>query len=300
VVQIVEVGPRDGLQNEAVALDPRTRIAFIEQIIAAGTRRIEVASFVSEKRVPQMAGAETVIEGLEKPAHVTTIGLVLNQRGAERALATRIDELGVVTVASDAFALRNQKQTSAESVELAASIIRLARQEKRRVNVTISAAFGCPFEGEVPAERVVAMAEALAAMQPDEIAIADTIGVADPWSVSALFSNLRRRLPGMPLRAHFHNTRNTGLANAYAAIEAGVERLDASIGGVGGCPFAPAATGNLPTEDLLYMLERGGMKTGIDSPKTIETARWLAGKLARELPGMVAKAGGFPSPRQAA
>lgn len=264
--------------------------------MAAGVRRVEVASLVNPKRVPQMAGAEELIAALSKRDDVTTIGLVMNMRGAERALETDIDELGAVVVATDEFAIRNQKQTSDESVDGACEIIKTAKAAGREANVTIGASFGCPFEGEVAPERVVAMAEKLADAGPREIALADTIGVGDPWRVADVVARVKKALPDMPLRAHFHNTRNTGLANAYAAIGAGVTTLDASLGGIGGCPFAPAATGNIPTEDLVYMLERGGIETGLDLEELISSAKWLSDVMNKALPAMVSKAGGFPNP----
>lgn len=294
-IEIIEVGPRDGLQNQAVALSTVDKVTMIRRMIDAGARRIEVASFVNAERVPQMADAEAVVAALPVRRDVTTIGLVLNERGLERALATRIDEIGFVAVASDAFGLRNQKQTTEESVAVGLNVIRKARAAGRRAQVTIAVAFGCPFTGEVPVAQVVAMARKLAAAEPLEIAIADTIGVGVPAQVKALVSALREAVPQIPLRCHFHNTRNTGLANAYAAVEAGVTRLDASIGGIGGCPFAPAATGNIATEDLVYMLERSGYATGYDLNALIGVGPWLAERLSlSELPAMVGRASVFP------
>lgn len=298
LIEIVEVGPRDGLQNEPEIISLENKKALIERAVAAGVRRVEVASFVNPKRVPQMAGAEELIAALSKRDDVTTIGLVMNMRGAERALETDIDELGAVVIATDTFAIRNQKQTSDESVEVASEIIKMAKAAGREANVTIGASFGCPFEGEVAPQRVVAMAEKLAGAGPREIALADTIGVGDPWRVADVISRVRNALPHMPLRAHFHNTRNTGLANAYAAVNAGVSTLDASLGGIGGCPFAPAATGNIPTEDLVYMLERGGVETGIDLEELIRSAKWLSSVMNKTVPAMVSKAGGFPQPSE--
>lgn len=296
MIEIVEVGPRDGLQNEPEIISLENKRALIERAVVAGVRRIEVASFVNPKRVPQMAGAEELIASLRLPDDVTTIGLVLNMRGAERALETRVKELGAVVVATDEFAIRNQKQTSDESVEVACDIIKTAKAAGREANVTIGASFGCPFEGEVAPERVVAMAQKLAEAAPHEIALADTIGVGDPWRVADVVSRVKEALPEMPLRAHFHNTRNTGLANAYAAVGAGISTLDASLGGIGGCPFAPAAAGNIPTEDLVYMLERGGRETGLDLGKLISGSKWLAEMMNKSVPAMVSKAGGFPQP----
>jgi hydroxymethylglutaryl-CoA lyase len=296
-VEIVEVGARDGLQNEPDILATETKVALIERAIAAGARRIETASFVNPKRVPQMADAEAVMAALPAPAGVTYIGLVLNERGAERALATQVHELGVVAVASDSFAIRNQGQSSDESVAVAKCIVAMGKAAGRSAQVTISAAFGCPFEGEVAPARVVAMAQSIAEANPREIALADTIGVGAPAQVTALFKAVRAAIgPDIPLRAHFHNTRNTGLANAWAAYEAGAATLDSSLGGLGGCPFAPKATGNIPTEDLIYLLERSGVSTGLDLEMLIDAGQWLTGVMGRTLPGMVSRAGGFPKP----
>jgi len=292
---IVEVSPRDGLQNENQVVPTATKVELIKRAIAAGIRRIEVASFVNPDRVPQMADAEAIVAALPEVAGVTYIGLVLNEKGAERALETKLGELGAVAVATDTFAQKNQGQTSDESVAVASAIVRRAKADGRRANVTVSAAFGCPFEGETPAERIVEMVRRLADAEPDDIALADTIGVADPWRVRELIEAVRSAVPGIALRGHFHNTRNTGLANSFAAIEAGVSIFDTSIGGVGGCPFAPAATGNTPTEDLLYMLSRGGVDTGVDLDEVIAVSKWLAGVMGRPLPAMVSRAGGFPT-----
>lgn len=297
VVEILEVGPRDGLQNEPEIISIEDKLGLIERSIAAGVRRLEVASFVNPKRVPQMAGAEELVASLPALDDVTYIGLVLNMRGAERALETSVHELGAVALPSDTFAGKNQGQTSDESVAVACEIVEFAKSAGRKANVTISAAFGCPFEGEVAPEKIVAMAETIAAAGPHEIAIADTIGVGDPWRVADVISKVRAALPDMPLRAHFHNTRNTGLANAYAAVQSGVTTLDASLGGIGGCPFAPAATGNIPTEDLVYMLERGGVSTGVRLDALIEASTWLSKMMGKQTPAMVTKAGGFPSPK---
>ena len=294
-VEIIEVGPRDGLQNQDVPLSTADKVSMIGSLVAAGARRIEVASFVNAARVPQMADAEAVIAALPRRKDLTTIGLVLNERGLDRALATAIDEIGVVVVASDTFGMRNQKQTAAESVEMAVKVIERARAAGRRAQVTIAVAFGCPFEGEVPQARVAAMARRLAEAGPLEIALADTVGVGVPAQVKALIAELRGSIPRMPLRCHFHNTRNTGLANAFAAVESGVGRLDASVGGIGGCPFAPAATGNIATEDLVYMLERSGYATGYDLGRLNAMAPWLAQRLELvQLPAMVSRAALFP------
>ena len=294
-VEIVEVSARDGLQNEKqVLFSTAQKIALIERMVAAGAKRLEVASFVRADAVPQMADAEAVIAGLSLPDDVITIGLVMNKRGAFRALGTRVHELGAVCVASDSFAKANQGQTSLESVAVAADIVAFARQEGRRAQVTIGAAFGCPFEGEVSPDHVLAMASRIAEAGPVEIALADTVGVAVPGQVFELVSRVRGVIGSLPIRVHLHNTRNTGYANAVAAIEAGAATLDASVGGIGGCPFAPRATGNIATEDLLYLLHRSGISTGLDLDATIETARWLAGEFARDVPGLLSRSGTFP------
>jgi hydroxymethylglutaryl-CoA lyase len=231
---------------------------------------------------------------------VTYIGLILNQRGFDRALAAGVDEVGFVVVASDTFNRRNQGVSTEESVAAWHSIAAAARSAGIRANVTISTAFGCPFEGEIAEDRVVEIAKALATSGPVDIAIADTVGVAVPAQVSSMIRRVREALPQMPLRCHFHNTRNTGLANAYTAVLAGVETLDASTGGIGGCPFAPAATGNIPTEDLLYMLHRSGIETGLSLERVIETGAWLQQQIGRPVPSMLTKAGPFPAAENAA
>jgi len=293
-IEIVEVSPRDGLQNEAQAVSTEDKLLLIERAISAGIRRLEIASFVNPKRVPQMADAEEVIAKAPRSEDVTYIGLVMNRRGAERALDTDIDQLGAITLCSDTFAQKNQGQTARETLDVASEIIRLARAEGRTATVMISSAFGCPFEGEISENDVIDFAKRLAEVEPCEIALADTIGVGDPWRVAALFDKLRDAVPGMPLRGHFHNTRNTGIANAYAAIQAGVTSIDASIGGLGGCPFAPAATGNIATEDLVYMLDRGGIESGVDLTTLMDTCSWMNDVVGRQLPAMVSRAGSFP------
>ena len=294
-IEFIEVGPRDGLQNEKTLIATEAKLELIRRSIAAGARRIEVTSFVNPKKVPQMADAEAVCAGLPEDAAVTYIGLVMNQRGAERAIATgRIDQLGAVSVATDSFAMANQGQTSNESVDAAKAIIAAARAAGRSGQATISGAFGCPFEGEVSEDRVVDMAIRLAEAAPAEIALADTIGVADPAHVARLVARVRHAINPLPVRVHFHNTRNTGLANVWAAVEAGASVVDAALGGLGGCPFAPGAAGNVPSEDVVYMLERAGVATGMDLAMMIEASQWLAEVMGRKLPGMVAQAPMFP------
>jgi hydroxymethylglutaryl-CoA lyase len=257
-------------------------------------RRIEATSFVSPKLVPQMADADAVAAGIPRRDGVIFIGLVLNKRGALRAIEAGMDELGAVCAASDGFAARNQGTTSDVSLAMCCEVVRLARAHGRRAQITISTAFGCPFDGEVDPLRVVEMARAAAAVGPVEVAIADTIGVASPGEVASLVACVAAVIKPLPVRVHFHNTRNTGLANVWAAVQAGAKIVDASMGGIGGCPFAPRATGNVPTEDVAYMLERSGYHTGLDLERLIGSARWLAGAMGRDVPGMLSRAGAFP------
>jgi hydroxymethylglutaryl-CoA lyase len=298
-IEIVEVAPRDGLQNESVIVPTADKVRLIEHAIAAGARRIEVASFVRAERVPQMADAEQVLALLPDRSGVTYIGLVMNKRGLLRALETKVHEIGAVCVATDSFAQRNQGQDSRESLEIAKDIVRFARSEGRQAQITIGAAFGCPFEGAVALDRVVDMVKSEAEAEPREVALADTIGVAVPLHVSDLVERVREAVAPLPVRVHFHNTRNTGIANVWAAVEAGAATIDASLGGIGGCPFAPGAAGNVPSEDVVYLLERSGIATGLDLDRLIESTSWLSGIMGRPLPGMVSKAGPFPA-REAA
>ncbi len=293
-VEIVEVGPRDGLQGEPEILATDVKQEFVRRALAAGIRRIEVASFVNPKRVPQMADAEAVLAGLERPDDASFIGLVLNQRGFERARDAGVTEVGFVVIASDTFNRRNQGVSTEESIAAWQAIAAQAAAAGLKASIMISAAFGCPFEGEIPQSRVVEIARKLDLTHASELALADTIGVAVPAQVSSLISRLKAIAGDISLRCHFHNTRNIGLANAYAAVDAGIDALDASLGGIGGCPFAPAATGNIPTEDLVYMLHRSGIETGISLPGAVAASQWLQDKLARPVPGMLVKAGLFP------
>lgn len=293
-IEIVDVGPRDGLQNEPEPVSTADKLALIARLVAAGVRRIEATSFVNPARVPQMADADAVAAALPDQADVTYIGLVLNRQGAERALShRRIDQLGAVCVATDRFAVANQGQTSDQSVAIASEIIGIAREVGRSGQATIAGSFGCPFEGEVAEGRVVAMAEALAKASPVEIALADTIGVAVPAAVTRLVRWVRAAVAPIPVRVHLHNTRNTGLANVWAAIEAGATTIDAALGGLGGCPFAPGAAGNVPTEDVVYLLERSGVRTGLDLSRLIDANRWLSAVMSKPLQSMVARAPAF-------
>ena len=302
--EIVEVAPRDGLQNEKAVVATADKVELVYRAAAAGARRIEAVSFVNPRAVPQMADAEALMERLRRDPGlrargVSLGGLVLNRRGVDRALAADVDELNFVVVATETFNRRNQGVGVDETLAQLFAIRPLARSRGVPLTVTIGAAFGCPFEGEVPEDRIADLAGRLAEAAVDEIALADSIGVADPLAVERRIALVRRAAPGIPLRCHFHNTRNTGLANAYAAWRAGATSLDASIGGIGGCPFAPAATGNIPTEDTVYMFERMALRTGYDLAALIDAAAWLGGVLgARQLPGMVSRAGPFPAPAQ--
>ncbi|QKG23217.1 hydroxymethylglutaryl-CoA lyase [Actinomadura verrucosospora] len=291
---VLEVGPRDGLQNEDRVLAPDERIAFITRCVDAGARRIEAVSFVNPKRVPQMAGAEEVMAGVPRRDGVSYSGLVLNRRGLDRALDAGVDEVNVVLVASDTFSVRNQGSTMAGMLDAWDGIAAAAHDAGVPAGVTIAVAFGCPFEGETPPERVAEIARRAHAAGAFEIAIADTIGVGVPAQVRDLTARVREAAPGTPLRFHFHNTRNTGYANALTAVDLGVTTLDASTGGFGGCPFAPAATGNIATEDLLYALHRSGVETGIDAAAVAATGTWLAGLLGKPAPALLGRAGGYP------
>jgi hydroxymethylglutaryl-CoA lyase len=294
-IEIVEVGPRDGLQNEKAILEVGEKLEFIHRLEAAGARRMETVSFVNAKRVPQMAGAEEISEALPHTGGRSRIGLVLNERGWDRCVAAGCDEANVVVCATDGFGIRNQGASAAEQVMAMRQIAARKQAEGGPpITVTISVAFGCPFDGEVTDEQVLQIVRAAAEAKVDELALADTIGVADPWLVRRRVEAARTAAPDLPLRMHFHDTRNTGLANAFASIEAGVTILDASCGGLGGCPFAPNATGNIGTEDLVYMLERAGFETGYDLERLIETADWVSGLLGKTPTSSVARAGGFP------
>ena len=289
---VCDVGPRDGLQNEARTLEPRVRAELCDRLAAAGLKRMEAASFVNPKLVPQMAGAEEVMAALHRKPGTVYAGLVLNEKGYERAVAAGVDEVHYAFAATDEFGRRNQNATTTEGLKTALALVARARSDRMPVTVTISVAFGCPFEGPVPAERVLKIVQHLMAVPPDEVCLADTIGVAVPAQVHELVRGSRAF--GASVGAHFHNTRNTGYANAVAAVEEGVVSLDASVGGAGGCPFAPNATGNIATEDLVYLLRGMGVDTGADLDLLLETSRWLGTQLGKDLPGMVARAGDYP------
>jgi (R)-citramalyl-CoA lyase len=293
-VGIVDVGPRDGLQNEEKTLSPQARAQLCDRLAAAGVPRVEAASFVNPRRVPQMGGAEEVMAAIERRPGTSYAGLVLNEKGYERAVSAGVDEVRYAFPVTETFARRNQNTTVADATDLAETLAERARLDGVRVSVTLSVAFGCPFEGRVEPSHVLGIAQSVGQAGPDEIVLADTIGVGVPSQVRELVGGLSRS--EIPLGCHFHNTRNTGFANAMAAIEAGATVLDAAVGGTGGCPFAPQAAkdvGNIATEDLVYLLHGMGHETGIELEALTECAAWLAEKLGNELPGQVYKAGSF-------
>ena len=289
---VCDVGPRDGLQNEAKTLEPMVRAQLCDRLARAGLRRMEAASFVNPKLVPQMAGAEEVMAALHRKPDAVYAGLVLNEKGYERALAAGVDEVHYAFSAADEFGRRNQNATTEEGLKTALALVARARADRMPITVTISVAFGSPFDGPVAPATVLHIVERLMAVPPDEICMADTIGVGVPSQVHELVRGARAM--GAGVGAHFHNTRNTGYANATAALEEGVVSLDASVGGAGGCPFAPNATGNIATEDLVYLLRGLGVETGIDLDALIDTSRWLGTQLGKELPGLLARAGDYP------
>ncbi|MEO6828047.1 MAG: hydroxymethylglutaryl-CoA lyase [Microbacteriaceae bacterium] len=296
-IEICEVSPRDGLQNESVLLSTADKVELVERAIHAGSRRIEVTSFVHPKRVPQMADAEAVLAALPRPEGVSYAGLIMNERGLDRALACAVDEVNIVVVATDTFCQRNQGMTTRQSIDLAATLVAHSRAAGIRSTITIGAAFGCPFEGEVPIDRLREVIDGVIDCGPDELGLADTIGVAVPADITKRTALARSLDPGgmLPIRLHLHDTRHTGVANAVAAVAAGVSILDASIGGTGGCPFAPNATGNVATEDLVYLFERTGVATGLSLDELTAATAWLEEKLGKRLPGALLRAGGFPS-----
>jgi isopropylmalate/homocitrate/citramalate synthase len=295
-VTLCDVGPRDGLQNDPAVLAPQVRAELCERLAATGIARVEAASFVHPKLVPQMAGAEEVFAALDgRGGGATFAALVLNGKGLDRAVGAGAQEIHVAYPMTDTFARRNQNMTVDAAAETAIALVAGAHDAGLRATVTLAVAFGCPFEGNVDPGVVVAHAARMAAAGADELMLADTIGVAVPGEVGRLVAATRTAVGEVPVGLHLHNTRNTGYANAAAGLEHGVTLLDASVGGLGGCPFAPRATGNIATEDLLYLLDREGVETGVDLDALIAVADWLSGVLGRELPGLVHRAGPFPA-----
>ena len=292
-VTVCDVGPRDGLQNDPKVLEPATRAELVNRLAAAGLPRVEAVSFVNPKRVPQMAGAEEVVERIDRQDGVVYAGLVLNERGYDRLAATGLEEVHMAFAATESFNQRNQSASVEQSLSDTARILDRARSDGIRATVTIAVSFGCPFEGRVDPDHVLRLAERVSGDGADEIVFADTIGVGVPKQVERLVGEGVKL--DKPVGVHLHNTRNTGFANAYAALASGVSVLDASVGGVGGCPFAPRATGNIATEDLVYLLHGEGVDTGVDLEALIRVAEWLEGVLERPLPGELYRAGPFPA-----
>lgn len=292
MTQIVEVGPRDGLQNESRVLATAQKIELIERLVAAGSNRVEIVSFAHPSLVPQMADAEAVAEHFAGREDFSRIGLVMNQRGWERSQRLELDEINIPVGATNGFNQANVAAGPDETIDLVAAVV---ADSDLPVTGTVSVAFGCPYEGEVPEATVVGIAGRLADAGCAEIAIADTIGVADPWMVRSRLQAVREVTGEVPLRVHFHDTRNTGIANTVAAIDEGVGAVDASVGGIGGCPFAPNATGNIATEDLVYVLERAGLQTGLELDGLIDVARWVGTSLEIAPPSSLLRAGGFPA-----
>jgi hydroxymethylglutaryl-CoA lyase/(R)-citramalyl-CoA lyase len=288
-VDLCDVGPRDGLQNEPEVLAPAIRAELVERLAGTGLPQIEVASFVRDDLVPQMADAEAVVRALAPHDDVTFAGLVLNTRGYERLRETTLREVHVSFAASETFQQRNAGGSIEQGLAAATDIVAAAHADRRRVSVTLSTAFGCPFEGSVDEQRVIDLVAQVVAAGADEILLADTIGVAVPTHVSRMVG--RASAFGVPTGVHLHDTRNTAVACAWAAVEAGATILDSSVGGIGGCPFAPRSTGNVATEDLVYLLEREGVETGVDLDRLISVAVWLEEVLGRPLAGKVYRAG---------
>jgi len=294
IIQIVEVGPRDGLQNDSADLTTEQKIEFIQRLEACGVTRVEAGSFVSPRAVPKMADSPEIFRDLEKTAGRSRIALALNEKGMRRAIDAEADEINFVLVASETFGKRNQGMTPEESAAMLDQCAPLAHEVGIPLSATISVAFGDPYDGEVDSVIVEDLARRAVAAGVVELALGDTIGVATPWAVRAMTERLKAAIPETALRMHFHDTRGLGPANVFAAVEAGVDIVDASCGGIGGCPFAPAATGNVATEDIVYMLERAGFETGIDLAQMIETARWLETVLGHSISSSLSRAGTFP------
>jgi isopropylmalate/homocitrate/citramalate synthase len=294
VLRITEVGPRDGLQNDAAVLEPGVRATLSRMLSTTGVSRVEAGSFVHPQRVPQMAGADELFAVLGDERAVPYAALVLNQKGLDRALAAGADVINVVYPVTEAFCQRNQNTSLPQAAATAATLIRSAREAGKTVSATLGASFGCPFEGRVDPGVVVEHVRHVAAAGAHEVVLADTIGVAVPSQVRQLVPAAFAATGGLPVGLHLHNTRNTGYANAAEALQHGISVLDSSVGGLGGCPFAPRATGNIATEDLVYLLDGEGVQHGVDLDAVMHVAEWLTGILGRELPGLLHRAGRFP------
>jgi hydroxymethylglutaryl-CoA lyase len=295
-VSVVDVSPRDGLQNEKVPVSTGDKLRLINELISLGARRIEAVSFVNPRKVPQMADAEAVMAGVPRDSGASFIGLVLNTKGAVRAADAGVDEMNYVLPVTDAFAAANQNTTVAAALDSLEEVSSIAAAASIPLTVTAAVAFGCPYQGDVPGEQTLsAVRSALQRAKLAEVALADTIGCAVPWQVGEVFAALRAET-GVPLRAHLHETRHTALANTYAAMAAGVAVFDSAVGGLGGCPFAPGAAGNVSTEDLVWMLGRAGFETEIDPERATELGRWICAKVGTVPRSGLAGAGVFPKP----
>ncbi|MFN7164597.1 MAG: hydroxymethylglutaryl-CoA lyase [Hyphomonas sp.] len=292
-IHIVEVGPRDGLQNDPANLSVAQKLDFIARLEAAGVTRMESGSFVSPKAVPKMADSPAVFAGLTRGG-ARHIALALNETGVRRAIEAKADEINFVLVAGEGFGRRNQGMSPQESADILAKCAPLVHEAGLPLSATISVAFGDPYDGDVDIGVVGNLAAQAQRAGVAELALGDTIGAATPWDVRQRIDRVRIEAPDVTLRMHFHDTRGAGLANVFAAVEAGVDVIDASCGGIGGCPFAPAATGNVATEDVVWMLHRAGFETGIDLARMIETAKWLEGVLGHGVSSALSKAGAFP------
>lgn len=294
-IDIVEVGPRDGLQNDPGNLTMDQKLEFISRLEDCGVKRMESGSFVSPKAVPKMADSGDVFRGLDRNKGVRHIALALNEKGVRRAIDVQADEINFVLVAGEGFGEKNQRMSPQQSADMLAQCAPLVHEANIPLSATISVAFGDPYTGEVDPAVVANLAAQAQRAGVAEVGLGDTIGVATPWDVRRVIEQVRMEAPDVYLRLHFHDTRGAGLANVAAAVEAGVDVIDASCGGIGGCPFAPAATGNVATEDVVYMLERAGFETGLDLSKLIETAKWLETALGHPVSSSLSRAGGFPT-----
>jgi hydroxymethylglutaryl-CoA lyase len=294
-IHIVEVGPRDGLQNDPADINVAQKLEFIARLEAAGVTRMESGSFVSPKAVPKMADSAAVFAGLKRGGRTKHIALALNETGVRRAIEAKADEINFVLVAGEGFGRRNQGMSPQESADMLAKCAPLVHEAGLPLSATISVAFGDPYDGDVDIGVIGNLAAQAQRAGIAELGLGDTVGAATPWDVRTRIERVRREAPDVTLRLHFHDTRGAGLANVFAAVEAGVVVIDASCGGIGGCPFAPGATGNVATEDVVWMLHRAGFETGIDLARMIETARWLETILGHRVSSSLSRAGAFPA-----
>tara|TARA_B100001179_G_scaffold223524_1_gene201179 strand:- start:189 stop:1085 length:897 start_codon:yes stop_codon:yes gene_type:complete len=294
-IDIVEVGPRDGLQNDPANLTTSQKLELIDRLTACGVKRMESGSFVSPKAVPKMADSAEVFAGLDRSKPVRHIALALNEKGVRRAIDAKADEINFVLVAGEGFGKRNQGMSPQDSADMLMQCAPLVHEAGIPLSATISVAFGDPYDGDIANGVVGGLAAQAQRAGVGEVGLGDTIGVADPWLVERRLEEVQMYAPDVFLRVHFHDTRNTGLANVAAAVKAGVDVVDASCGGIGGCPFAPQASGNVATEDVVYMLERAGFDTGIDLDEMIRTANWLEGVLGHPIASSLTRAGKFPA-----